>query len=301
MKHIVFGKPPIGREEINFVTKVIKSKWMGSGQITQDFENKFRKFKNSKYAISTNSCTSALYLALKYSGVKPGDEVITTPMTFVSTINSIIHVGAKPILADVDPLSFNIDPFEIKKKITKKTKALLIVHLAGLPCEMNEILKIVKKKKLILIEDCAHAIESKYQNKHLGNFGDAGCFSFYSTKNITTGEGGMLICNKKNIYEKSKIARLHGLSRDAWKRYLPNNVRNKKKFEHYDVEEVGHKFNMIDLNASIGIAQLKKIEKHWRERKKLFEIYEKELKNLPILFQEYREKKNRLSMHIIFF
>ena len=148
MKHIVFGKPPIGREEINFVTKVIKSKWMGSGQITQDFENKFRKFKNSKYAISTNSCTSALYLALKYSGVKPGDEVITTPMTFVSTINSIIHVGAKPILADVDPLSFNIDPFEIKKKITKKTKALLIVHLAGLPCEMNEILKIVKKKKI---------------------------------------------------------------------------------------------------------------------------------------------------------
>ena len=302
MKHIVFGKPPIGREEINFVTKVIKSKWMGSGQITQDFENKFRKFKNSKYAISTNSCTSALYLALKYSGVKPGDEVITTPMTFVSTINSIIHVGAKPILADVDPLSFNIDPFEIKKKITKKTKALLIVHLAGLPCEMNEILKIVKKKKLILIEDCAHAIESKYQNKHLGNFGDAGCFSFYSTKNITTGEGGMLICNKKNIYEKSKIARLHGLSRDAWKRYLPNNVRNKKKFEHYDVEEVGHKFNMIDLNASIGIAQLKKIEKHWRERKKLFEIYEKELKNLPILFQEYREKKKSIkhAYHLFF-
>ena len=199
MKHIIFGKPPIGTEEINFVSKVIKSKWIGSGKITQEFENKFRIFKGSKYAISTNSCTSALYLALKYSGVKAGDEVITTPMTFVSTINSIIHVGAKPILADVDPLSFNIDPIEIKKKITKKTKALLIVHLAGLPCEMNEILKIVKKYKLILIEDCAHAIESKYKNKHLGNFGDAGCFSFYSTKNITTGEGGMLICNKKNL------------------------------------------------------------------------------------------------------
>jgi len=252
MKHIIFGKPPIGIEEINFVSKVIKSKWIGSGKITQEFENKFRIFKGSKYAISTNSCTSALYLALKYSGVKAGDEVITTPMTFVSTINSIIHVGAKPILADVDPLSFNIDPIEIKKKITKKTKALLIVHLAGLPCEMNEILKIVKKHKLILIEDCAHAIESKYKNKHLGNFGDAGCFSFYSTKNITTGEGGMLITNNKSFYNKIKKLKAFGIDKD---------INQRKKQGQYDVKQLGFNYRMTDFQSAIGYEQIKAYKK----------------------------------------
>ncbi len=227
-KKIIFGQPSIGKEEINYISKVVKSKWIGSGHITEKFEKKFKTYKNSKYALSVNSCTAALHLSLIYCGIKRNDEVITTPMTFASTINSIAMVGAKPILADIDPETFNINPKNIEKKITKKTKAILIVHLAGLPCDLTKILKIAKKYNLKIIEDCAHAIESKYNNKHVGNFGNTGCFSFYSTKNLTTGEGGMIICKDTNIYNKLRIARLHGLSKDAWKRYLPENVKKKK-------------------------------------------------------------------------
>ena len=219
-------------------------------------------------------------------------------MTFASTINSIVLSGAKPILADIDSNNFNIDPKEIEKKITKKTKALLIVHLAGLPCDMTSIMKIVKKYKLKLIEDCAHAIESKYYNKHVGNFGDTGCFSFYTTKNITTGEGGMVICNKNDIYKKIRVARLHGLSKDAWKRYLPESVKNLTKFQHYDVTEIGFKYNMIDINAAMGIVQLKKIENSWKKRKKFFEIYRKKLSNLPVTFQEFKEKNIKHAYHL---
>ena len=297
-KFIPFGRPYIGNEEIKSVTNVMKSKWIGSGPVTEAFENNFKKYKESKYALSVNSCTAALHLSLIYCGIKYNDEIITTPMTFASTINSIVLSGAKPILADIDSNNFNIDPKEIEKKITKKTKALLIVHLAGLPCDMTSIMKIVKKYKLKLIEDCAHAIESKYYNKHVGNFGDTGCFSFYTTKNITTGEGGMVICNKNDIYKKIRVARLHGLSKDAWKRYLPESVKNLTKFQHYDVTEIGFKYNMIDINAAMGIVQLKKIENSWKKRKKFFEIYRKKLSNLPVTFQEFKEKNIKHAYHL---
>ena len=301
MKNFIpFGKPDIGKDEINFITKVIKSKWIGSGPITEKFESQFKKYKDSKFALSVNSCTAALHLSLIYCGVKKGDEVITTPMTFASTINSIIMAGAKPILADIRLDTFNIDVEEIKKKITKKTKAILIVHLGGLPCDMTEILRLVKKYKLKLIEDCAHAIEGKYKNKHLGNFGDTGCFSFYTTKNLTTGEGGMIICNNKSIYKKIRVARLHGLSKDAWKRYLPESVNTQNKFEHYDVTEVGMKYNMIDINSAMGIIQLKKLNKNWLIRKYFYNFYKKKLKNLPIKFQKINFKNIKHSYHLFY-
>ena len=198
-KFIVFGKPSIGQDELQSIKKVIQSKWVGTGPITKKFEDLFKKYKNSKNAVALNSCTAALHLSLIACGVKKGDEVITTPMTFASTINSIIHSGAKPVLADIEPDTFNIDPNQIIKKITKKTKALIVVHFAGLPCKMNEIKKIANKHNIKLIEDCAHAIETKYDGKHTGNFGDVGCFSFYSTKNLTTVEGGMITTNNKKI------------------------------------------------------------------------------------------------------
>ena len=233
------------------------------------FEENISKFFKSKYCVAVSSGTAAIKVALKALGVSKGDEVITTPMTFCSTINSILLVGAKPVLVDINPDTLNIDENMISKKINSKTKALMIVHFAGLACNMAPIMKICKKHNLRLIEDCAHAIESKYFKKEVGNFGDTGCFSFYATKNITTGEGGMLITSNSKIYNKIRTMRLHGLSKDAWKRYLPNSINNKFKFEHYDVKEVGLKYNLIDLNASLGIPQLENIEKSlsYQERK----------------------------------
>lgn len=298
-KFITFGEPNIGQKEINYLKKTISSKWIGSGPTTEKFEKKFRNYKKSKFSLSVNSCTAALHLSLISLGLKKGDEVITTPMTFCSTINSILLIGAKPVLVDINPNTLNIDENKISKKINSKTKALMIVHFAGLACNMKPIIKICKKHNLKLIEDCAHAIESKYHNKSVGNFGDTGCFSFYATKNITTGEGGMLVTNKKEIYEKIRTMRLHGLSKDAWKRYLPNSVvGNKFKFEHYDVKEVGLKYNLIDLNASLGIPQLENIEKNLLKRKKLHKLYLKELKNLPLKFQNINPYPNKFAHHL---
>jgi len=286
-KYIIFGKPNIGNEEIKHLSKVLRSKWIGTGPITEKFEKKFKKYKKTKYCLSVNSCTAALHLSLLTMKLKKGDEVITTPMTFASTINSIILAGGKPVLADIDKDTYNINPENIEKKITKKTRGIILVHLAGLPCEIEIINKIKKKYNLFLIEDCAHGIETKYNNIHVGNFGDTGCFSFYSTKNLTTGEGGMIISKDEKIANKIRVLRLHGLSKDAWKRNLPAAVKFNSKFEHYDVTEVGLKYNLIDINSAIGLVQLKKIEKNLKIRKKIYNIYRKNLYGLPIKFQKF--------------
>ncbi len=266
-KLIIFGTPSIGKDEVNAVKNVLISKWIGSGPITEKFEKKFNEYKKSSYSLSLNSCTAGLHLSLKVLGIKVGDEVITTPLTFCSTINSILLVGAKPVLVDINPLTLNIDENKIEKKISRKTKAIILVHFSGLPCNIRPILKLAKKYKIKIIEDCAHAIESKYYNKHVGNFGETGCFSFYATKNLTTGEGGMLTTNKKKISSRIKIMRLHGMTKDAWKRHLPEVLTIKDKFQHYQVTELGLKYNMIDINSSLGLVQLKKIERNWKIRK----------------------------------
>jgi len=297
-KFIAFGEPNIGIKEIKLLKKIIDSKWIGSGPTTELFEKKFKDYKKTKYSLSLNSCTAALHLSLISLGIKEGDEIITTPMTFCSTINSILLVKAKPVLVDINPNTLNIDEKKIESKITKKTKGILVVHFAGLACNMKPILKICKKYNLRLIEDCAHAIESKYRNKHVGNFGDAGCFSFYATKNITTGEGGMLITNNTKIYNKIRVMRLHGLSKDAWKRYLPNTLDPSFKFQHYDVTEVGLKYNLIDLNSSLGIPQLNDIEKNLIKRKKLYNFYIKNLRGLPLKFQDINPYPNKFAHHL---
>ena len=295
---ITFGEPNIGKKEISLLKKTIASKWIGSGPTTEVFEKKFKEYKRTKYSLSVNSCTAALHLSLISLDIKKGDEVITTPMTFCSTINSILLTGATPVLCDINPQTLNIDENKIEQLITKKTKALLVVHFAGLACNMEQILKICKKFNLKLIEDCAHAIESKYKKKNVGNFGNTGCFSFYATKNITTGEGGMLITRDYKIYKKIRTMRLHGLSKDAWKRYLPNSIDNSFKFQHYDVSQVGLKYNMIDLNASLGIPQLKYIEKSLKIRKKLHTEYIKKLKGLPLKFQNINPYPNKFAHHL---
>jgi len=206
-------------------------------------------------------------LGLDILGVKAGDEVITTPLTFVSTANVILHCGAKPVLADVDKQTGNIDPKEIAKKITKKTKVIIPVHLHGRPCQMDEINKLAKKYKLYVLEDAAHATEAWYKGKKIGSISNMTAFSFYVTKNVATGEGGMLTTNNKDWAEKAKVRRLHGISADAWKRYSSSG------YKPYEGVYPGYKYNMMDIQASLGIHQLKRAEANLRIRNKYWQIY----------------------------
>ena len=291
-KYITFGSPSIGFQEINAVVKCMKSGWIGTGPIVKKFENNFAKYTKSKYAMAVGSCTAALHLSLNSTELNKGDEVIVPAMTFCSTINSVIHSGYKPVLADVDINTMNIDPIEIKKKISKKTKAIVIVHFAGRPCNMDEILKIVKKYNLILIEDCAHAIESTYNGKHCGTFGLYGCFSFYVTKNLVTAEGGMIISNNKEKVTPIKQRALHGMSKDAWKRFSDNG------YKHYDIIDAGFKYNMTDIQASIGLEQLKKISKNLKIRNKIWNEYQSFFKNYDIISPAEVDKNTIHAKHL---
>ena len=292
-KYIKFSKPSIKKKEIKSVASVLRSGWLTTGKKTKNFEEKFKKYKKAKYALALNSCTAAIHLSLLSLNIKKGDEVITTALTFCSTINSIIYTGAKPILVDVDLNSQNINPSEIEKKITKKTKAIIIVHFAGKPCEMDQITKISKKYKIHLIEDCAHAIESTYKKKHTGTFGIFGCFSFYATKNLSIGEGGMLITNNKKLYQRARILSLHGMDKAAWNRYGSDGYR------HYDVSEIGYKYNLMDLLSSIGIEQLNKININYKIRKKIWNLYNKNFKNSNFRIPEkFNQSKFKHAYHL---
>ena len=299
-KFIRFGKPTLGKDEYDSLNRVMKSKWIGTGPIVFDFEKKFSKYKKTQHAVSLNSCTAGLHLSLSALGIKKGSEVITTALTFCSTINAIIMAGLKPVIADIRKDTFNINEKAIEKKITKKTKAILVVHFAGLPCNMKPIIKLAKKYNLRIIEDCAHAIETEYEGIKAGNFGDTGNFSFYVNKNITTGEGGMTITNNKKTAEKIKILRLHGMSKDAWKRYTPDMPAIGNSYNHYDVKLTGYKYNMTDLQASLGISQLKKIETMYKKRKKLYENYLDKLKDLPVYFQNTKQYNFKHAYHLFF-
>lgn len=274
---LVFGKPYIGKEEIKEVVDTLKSGWWGTGPKTELFENKFKQYVHSQEAIAVNSATAGLQLALKVLGVGPGDEVITTPLTFCSTANVIIHCGAKPVFADVDINDWNIDPKAIEKKITKKTKVILPVHLYGRPCKMDRILALAKKYKLYIVEDAAHAVEAKFKGMKIGNIGDITVFSFYVTKNLATGEGGMITTNNQKLADDMRILRLHGLSHDAYKRY------SVKVFRHYQALVPGFKYNMTDIQASLGLHQLGRIEKNARLRKLYWQMYQSAFKDMPEL------------------
>ena len=291
-KFITFGQPLILNEEIKEVLNCLKSGWIGTGPRVTKFEKQFAKLKKNNNVAAVNSCTAALHLSLLALNLNNEDEVITSALTFCSTVNAIIHSGARPVIADVEYNSQNIDPKKIEEKITSKTKAIIIVHFAGRPCNMKEILFLVKKYKLYLIEDCAHAIESSYNGINCGNFGDYGCFSFYATKNVTTGEGGMIISNSYKKISNIKILALHGMSKDAWKRY------SDKGYLHYDVVNSGFKYNMMDLQAAIGIHQLKKIHINHKKREKIWNTYNYFFKNLNIGIPAPIEKNTKHAYHL---
>lgn len=275
-KFLVFGSPDIKKPEIMEIIGSMRSGWIGTGPKVHRFEEDFKKYKHSPFAVAVNSCTAALHLGILAAGIAPGDEVITTAMTFCATVNAIIHSGAVPVLADCDLLTGCIDPQSVRKKITPKTRAIIPVHFAGNACDMDAIMSIAKEYNLKVIEDCAHAIETTYRGKHVGTFGDFGCFSFYVTKNVITGEGGMVLAGHKEYADKIKILALHGMSKDAWKRFSDDG------YKHYEVVHAGFKYNMTDLQAAIGIHQLKRVEKNWLRRRAVWKRYQQELKELPV-------------------
>ncbi len=263
--------PSITREDKKSIESILSNQILTGGPTLEKFEKMFAKFTGAKYAIGVSNATSALFLSLKSIGIKKDDEVIIPNMTFVATANAVIHAGGKPVLIDVNLDDMNISVDEIKKAITKKTKVILPVHFAGKACDMVKIRKIAKDNNLHLIEDCAHAIGTRINKKHVGTFGDAGCFSFYPTKNITTIEGGMLITNSKKISEKIKNYRNHGITKTLSQRYSLG-----KPWE-YDVVEPGYNFRLDEIRSALGISQLKRIEKMNAMRSSIYDYYNKNL------------------------
>ncbi len=228
-------------------------------------------------AAALNSCTAALHLSLLAAGVGPGDEVVTPALTFCAAANTILHTGATPVLADVDLVSMNLDAASLKASLSSRTKAVVPVHFAGRPCEMDELLAVANAHGLAVIEDCAHAVEARYRDQPVGTLGNFGCFSFYATKNLTTGEGGMLLARDPGQMPRIKRLALHGLTEDAWQRYAPGG------FQHYDVVECGFKYNMMDLQAAIGLRQLLRVEQAWARRQAIWQRYLAAFADLPVV------------------
>jgi len=291
-RFLVFGAPAIEEAEIEEVVASMRSGWLGTGPKVARFENDFKGYKGADHAVAVNSCTAALHLSILSAGIQPGDEVITTPMTFCATVNAIIHAGAVPVLADVDPVTMNINPEEVKLKVTPKTRAILPVHFAGRSCDMDPICEIAKRHQLRLIEDCAHAVETEYKGRKAGTFGDFGCFSFYVTKNIVTGEGGMVLAHREEDAARIKVLALHGMSKDAWKRF------GDEGYKHYFVVECGFKYNMMDVQAAIGIHQLSRVEAYWRRRQEIWNRYNEAFADLPIGLPADPEPDTRHAHHL---
>lgn len=277
MKYLPFSPPKISRAGIKAVSRSLRTGWIGTGPIAKEFEQSLAEYTGVAHSAAVSSCTSGLFLVMKAIGLGAGDEVITTAMTFASTVNSILHCGATPLLADIDPATGNIDLESVEKLITPATRVLLPVHYAGYPCDLTGLRKLADKHKLFLLEDCAHAVESTHSGKRTGSVGDAAVFSFYATKNIAIGEGGMVVSNDPALIDKVARLSLHGLSRGAWSRFSQTGKRT------YDVDLIGYKANLTDVQAAIGISQLNEIESNYRIRERLWDFYDSRLQTLPIL------------------
>ncbi|MBI4572090.1 MAG: DegT/DnrJ/EryC1/StrS family aminotransferase [candidate division NC10 bacterium] len=277
LEFLIFGSPAIGEEEIAEVVATLRSGWLGTGPRVQRFEEDFRVYVGCGHAVALNSCTAGLHLALEVLGIGPGDEVITSPLTFSATANVIVHVGATPVFADVDPRTMNLDPEALARAVTPRTKAILPVHLAGRPCDMDALLQVARRHGVAVVEDAAHAVEARYRGRSVGSIGDLTAFSFYVTKNLVTGEGGMLTTDNAAWAEEIRIKALHGISRDAWKRY------SAEGFQPYDTLFPGYKYNMTDLQAALGIHQLARLESNLAIRERHWRQYDAALADHPLL------------------
>ena len=291
---LIFGAPKIGEEEIAEVEACMRSGWLGTGPRVARLERDFAAYRRvqASQVAAVNSCTAALHVSMVAASLEPGAEVITTPLTFCATVNAILHAGLSPVMADVDPLTQNIDPAAIEAAITPRTRAIVPVHFAGRPCDMDAIMAIAAKHDLVVIEDCAHAIETEYHGQPAGTFGDFGCFSFYVTKNVTTGEGGMIVGRDEERIARARILALHGMSKDAWHRF------GDAGYKHYQVVECGFKYNMMDLQAAIGLHQLAKVDTHWQRRQEIWAFYQSVLADLPLELPAEPDADTRHGFHL---
>jgi dTDP-4-amino-4,6-dideoxygalactose transaminase len=272
---IPFHRPMFDEREAAAVASVLQSGWITTGERSQEFERRFAEYVGASHAVALNSCTAALHIALAAEGIGAGDEVITTPYTFVATVETICYGGATPVLVDVDPVTRNIDPALIEAKITPRTRAIVPVHVAGLPCEMDPILDIARRHGLAVIEDAAHSLPASYRGRKIGVLSRATAFSFYATKNLTTAEGGMLTTEDPELARRYRRMSLHGITSDGWKRYRLGG----KWF--YEVVDLGYKYNLTDVASSIGLVQLEKLDGFDRRRQELATFYRKRLAEFP--------------------
>lgn len=290
-KMLVFGAPNFGEEEIAEVVDTIRSGWVGTGPKTKQFEEEFGAYVGAKYAVALNSCTAGLHLSLVVSGIGPGDEVIVPSLTFGATANVVEHVGARPVLIDIDPTTLCVDPRAIEKALTPRTKAIIPVHFGGMPCAMDNILAIAQAHHLTVIEDAAHAVGTKYKGRMIGSISPLTNFSFYANKNLSTAEGGMVTTDDAALEEKLRVYHLHGLSRDAWKRY------HTKQFSLSEVVLPGYKYNMTDIQASLGLHQLRKQESFIARREEIAAFYDEAFSELDGIVRTVARPHDGQSRH----
>lgn len=291
-KFLPYATQWTGEEEKKEVMEVLDSDWLTTGPKVAQFEKDIANFVNAKFAIAVNSGTAALHCCTLALDLKPGDEVITTPFTFLASANCIIYAGAKPVLADINEDTYNIDVNEIKKKITSKTKAIIPVHYAGQPCDMDEIHEIAKKHNLKVIEDAAHALSAEYKGKKIGGLSEFSIFSFHPVKNITTAEGGIITTNDPELAKFCIMHRTHGITKEAMQRY------GKNADWSYDMKRLGFRYNMTEFQAALGIAQLRKIEKFQKRREEIVKIYDKNFSGMPELILPYTKPEVKSSWHL---
>jgi dTDP-4-amino-4,6-dideoxygalactose transaminase len=291
-KYLIFGSPQLLEPEIDEVIETLRSCWIGTGPKVAAFEKAFRDYLGVNHSVAVHSCTAALHLAMVAVNLRPGDEVIVPAMTFAATANAVIHAGGRPVLADVDRGTMCLDPEEVARRITPRTRALIPVHFAGRPCDMDALCDLARRHHLWVIEDCAHAIETLYHGKHAGTLGDLGTFSFYVTKNVVTGEGGMVTTANQGWANRIKTLALHGLNADAWKRF------SDEGFKHYEVIEPGFKYNMMDLQAALGVHQLARAEANLTRRQEIWARYDHAFADLPVVLTPAEEPDTRHARHL---
>jgi dTDP-4-amino-4,6-dideoxygalactose transaminase len=291
-RFLVFGAPAIEQTDIDEVVASMRAAWLGTGPKVARFEEAFAAYKDASHVAAVNSCTAALHLSLLASGIGPGDEVITSALTFAATVNVILHAGATPVLADVDPITMNIDPMDVAARVTPRTRAIIPVHFAGRPADMDALVAVADRHSLVVIEDCAHAVEATSRGRQVGTIGDFGCFSFYATKNLTTGEGGMVVARREDDIARVKTLALHGLSRDAWRRFSDDGYR------HYQVVDAGFKYNMMDLQAAIGLHQLERLERYSVRRREIWDRYVGALSGAGVGLPAPFDPRDRHAMHL---